>query len=88
MASVLTVVAAGALRRTCGPAGRARVQAYRCDGQQRRAARPERLEEPGQYGWWPALDGEGYRARLKTFSVRTVIPAAPCVSETTAVSLP
>ena len=58
------------MRRACGQLMRAKVQPRRCDASgQRRAARPEKLEEEGQYGWWPALDGEAYRSKLKSFSV-------------------
>jgi len=42
------------LRRACGLL--AKVQTRRCAGsplKRRAPARPERLEEPGQYGWWP-----------------------------------
>ena len=56
---------------------RARGQVRRfSDTRYARAARPEKLEEEGQYGWWPALDGEAYRQRLKTFSVRALAPHA------------
>jgi hypothetical protein len=57
---------------------RARGQVRRfSDTRYARAARPEKLEEEGQYGWWPALDGEAYRQRLKTFSVRALAPSRP-----------
>ena len=73
----LTAQLLGVVRRVCGPAGRSKVQPARCAGQQQRgAARPERLEEEGQYGWWPALDGERYRAWLHKFSVRADPPSA------------
>jgi len=68
---VRTTVTMAVVRRACGAVVRSEVQQARCAGQQqRRAARPERLEEQGQYGWWPALDGERYRAWLHKFSVR------------------
>ena len=40
----------------------------------RKPARQETREEDGQYGWWPALEGEAYRSRLKTFSVLAFPP--------------
>ena len=42
------------VRRACGQL--AKVQTTRCAGsplKMRAPIRPERLEEPGQYGWWP-----------------------------------
>jgi len=56
------------------------VQPRRCGGpaRQPRAPRTEKLEEDGQYGWWPALEGEQYRSKLKTVSVSSPTPDPHC----------
>ena len=37
--------------------------------QRRRDPSAEANEDDGQFGWWPGLEGDAYRQRLKTFSV-------------------
>ena len=64
------------MRRAFGLVARTKVQPRRCGGPARppRAPRTEKLEEEGQYGWWPALDGEQYRSKLQTVSVSSPTP--------------